>query len=162
MGKLTIEPDQKLLKNSLYKSMADCELVVRYFGIKRLVTENLGGSLRSILDGTCKVYQFITEENKDQFEDEFKRTIDGLHDIFKEDTFKVPSTGKLSRPLYDAMMVAYNLLPTPSISDRKKIIERLSSIRTDSEDYEVLAGKGNTADSIRERVSLATRILSGQ
>jgi len=31
------EPNGNLLKNSLYKSMADCELVLRYFGIKRLV-----------------------------------------------------------------------------------------------------------------------------
>lgn len=157
-----IEPDAKLLKNSLYKSMADCELVVRYFGIKRLVEENLGGSLRTILDNTCKRYQLIDETKEIEYEVEFKRVIDGLSDIFGENTFKIPSTGKLSRPLYDALMVAYSLIPQNSFSPNETIVDRLSNVQPESSDYEILIGKANTADSIRDRVKLAKQILSGQ
>lgn len=157
-----IEPDARLLKNSLYKSMADCELVVRYFGIKRLVKENLGGSLRSVLDKTCKNYQFIDETQELEYEAEFKRVIDGLYDIFGKNIFKIPSTGKLSRPLYDALMVAYSLIPENSLSSNNAIIDRLSSVQPESNDYEILIGKGNTADWIKDRVKLAKQILSGQ
>ncbi|WP_024299412.1 DUF262 domain-containing protein [Methylomicrobium lacus] len=158
--KESIDSDAKLLKNSLYKSMADCELVVRYFGIKRLVEEKLGGSLRSILDKTCKNYQFIDEAQEIKYEAEFKRVIEGLYSIFGDNIFKIPSTGKLSRPLYDALMVAYSLIPEDSISPKTAIIDRLSKVQPGSDDYETLIGKGNTADSIRERVELAKKILS--
>lgn len=154
--------DQKLLKNALYKSMADCELVVRYFGIKRLVVEDLGGSLRSILDKTCKTYQFLDGETLQKFGEEFRASVDGLSDIFGENLFRIPATNKLSRPLYDALMVAYSLLAENVVLNKVDVIRKLSAIVPDTPEYEVLIGKGNTPDSIKERVSLVSRILSGE
>lgn len=154
-----IEPSDALLKNSLYKSMADCELVLRYFGIKRLINENLGGSLRSILDKTSKAFQFIDESEKESLAEEFKRTIDGLYGIFGDQTFRIPSTGKLSRPMYDAFMVAYELVDKNNLKCAQDIKTILADIDTDTKEYETLIGKGNTAESIRERVDLAKDIL---
>lgn len=39
-----------LQNNALYKTMADCELVLRFFAIKETVLENRTGSLRHLLD----------------------------------------------------------------------------------------------------------------
>ncbi|MBU2965438.1 DUF262 domain-containing protein [Amphritea sp. 2_MG-2023] len=153
------EPSDELLKNSLYKSMADCELVLRFFGIQRLIATNLGGSLRSILDKTSKAFQFIKEEEKENLAKEFKSSIDGLYEIFGELTFRIPSTGKLSRPMYDAFMVAYSLIDTNMLKNRQDINSILADIDAHSKEYEILIGKGNTADSIRDRVNFAQEIL---
>lgn len=157
-----LDPNPRLLKNSLYKSMADCELVLRYFGIKRLVEENLGGSLRSILDKTNKLYQTIDEHKVSELEADFKNSIDGLYEIFGDQTFRIPSTGKLSRPMYDAFMVAYGLVPPAEIGKIELINSRLSGIGVDSNEYEILIGKGNTAESIRQRVDLAKDIITSK
>lgn len=157
-----VDPDPKLLKNSLYKSMADCELVLRYFGIKRLVEERLGGSLRSILDKTNKLYQLINDTEAAELATDFKDSIDGLYAIFGDQTFRIPSTGKLSRPMYDAFMVAYGLVPASEIGEAGSIKLRLSAIEVGSKEYETLIGKGNTADSIRERVDLAKDIIKSK
>lgn len=151
--------DPKLLKNSLYKSMADCELVVRYYGIKRLVVNDLGGSLRSVLDKTCKVYQYSTRQEIDKLKSEFIYSLEGLTKIFESNIFKIPSTNKLSRPLYDAMMVAYNLLTIDELDTSPKIIDRLTKVTPDTPDYDILIGKGNTPDAIKQRVILAKSIL---
>lgn len=154
-----VEPDEKLLKNSLYKSMADCELILRYFGIKRLISDRLGGSLRSVLDKTSKAFQFIDEEEKIKLDQEFKSAIDGLYDIFGGQTFRIPSTGKLSRPMYDAFMVAYGLIDSSNLKSPDSINSILVDVDVNSSDYEILIGKGNTAESIRDRVTFAKQIL---
>lgn len=154
-----ISPPQILLKNTLYKSMADCELVLRFFGIRRLITEGLGGSLRSILDRTAKTYQHANKNLLEDLRADFEFSINGLNEIFGDSLFTIPATGKLSRPLYDAFMVAYSLINTNEIADRDVIIKKLKSISLDSQEYEVLIGKGNTKESIIERVELAKSIL---
>ncbi|WP_341503692.1 DUF262 domain-containing protein [Gallaecimonas sp. GXIMD4217] len=157
-----IEPSSALLKNALYKSMADCELILRYFGIKRLILENLGGSLRSILDKTSKAYQFIDEAEKEKLAEQFKRSIDGLYEIFGDQTFRIPSTGKLSRPMYDAFMVAYELIDKNNLKCARDIKTILADIDPDTKQYETLIGKGNTAEAIRERVDFAKDILTAK
>lgn len=152
-------PSAKLLKNTLFKTMADCELILRYFAIRRIVTEDLKGSLRGILDRTAKQYQHATEKELEIHEIDFKNTIDGLYDIFKSELFIMPSTGKLSRPLYDAFMVAYSLIDKTKLGDHKKIDHIISSVQPGTKEYDILIGKGNTTESIKERIELATKIL---
>ncbi len=154
------EPQPSLLKNSLYKTMADCELIVRYFGIKKLIDDEIGGSLRSILDKTCLQFKDIDEEKQSELRESFIKSIDGLHEIFNDKLFRIPSTQKLSRPLYDALMVAYSGLEESSIAGKDQINDALSAISPDSTDYEILIGKGNTTESIKNRISLATKILT--
>lgn len=154
------EPSSGLLKNSLYKTMADCELVVRYFAIKRIVVEGLGGSLRSILDGTYKRFKGVDEIEKEAMKNDFIHTIDGLEKIFGDMLFTIPSTKRLSRPLYDAVMVAYSCLDNSRLDDSQTIVEKFKRVTPGGNDYEILTGKGNTADSIRERVALAKKLLA--
>jgi len=82
-----------------------------------------------------------------------------LYGIFGNQTFRIPSTGKLSRPMYDAFMVAYGLVDKDKLKASEAIKAELSTIDVNSTEYEILIGKGNTADSIRDRVALAKRIL---
>jgi len=153
-------PPQQLLKNTLFKSMVDCELVLRFFAIKRIITEDLKGSLRSILDRTAKAYQFYNDVQLEQLEHDFKDSISGLNDIFGDALFMIPATGKLSRPLYDSFMVAYSIMDKTSLAPKEKIRSRLEEIIPESPSYDVITGKGNTIESIKERISLAHVILS--
>jgi hypothetical protein len=155
-----IDPSPDLLKNTLFRSMADCELILRFFGIRRLITEGTTGSIRKVLDKTAKAYQSVDESQIKTFERIFLESLNGLHSIFGGDLFIMPSTGKLSRPLYDALMVAYSLVDSAQISPYDKIKEFLDGIEPNTPEYNILIGKGNTTEAIRERVDLAKNILT--
>ncbi|CAI2520532.1 Protein of uncharacterised function DUF262 [Serratia ficaria] len=153
------DPSPELLKNTLFRSMADCELVLRFFGIRKLITEGTLGSLRKVLDKTAKAYQTLDDNEVQELERIFLTSLAGLHDIFKDDLFVMPATGKLSRPLYDAFMVAYSLIDYSSVFSHEKIKNSLAQIEPDTTNYDILIGKGNTTEAIRERVELASSIL---
>ncbi|PLV58643.1 hypothetical protein NV64_14135 [Erwinia sp. B116] len=154
------DPSQELLKNTLFRSMADCELVLRFFGIRSLITQGTLGSLRRVLDKTAKLYQSADEEEINMLEEIFLKSLNGLHDMFGEDLFIIPKTGKLSRPLYDALMVAYSLINPLTLSPHDRVRESLNSIAPNSDEYNILIGKGNTTEAIKERVELAKHILT--
>ncbi|HBM3186952.1 TPA: DUF262 domain-containing protein [Klebsiella oxytoca] len=155
-----IDPSPELLKNTLFRSMADCELILRFFGIRRLITEGVTGSIRKVLDKTAKAYQSADENQIKTLENYFLNSLVGLHNIFGGDLFIIPSTGKLSRPLYDALMVAYSLVDPAQIASSAKIISYLHGVKPDTVEYNILIGRGNTTEAIRERVELAKAILT--
>lgn len=155
-----LDPSPELLKNTLFRSMADCELVLRFFAIRRLITEGTLGSIRKVLDKTAKAYQSADENEIKIYEKHFLDSIDGLHSIFGGNLFIIPSTGKLSRPLYDALMVAYSLVDSSQLVPAPKIRANLHGIQPNTDEYNILIGKGNTTEFIKERVELAKNILT--
>ncbi|HFP9403729.1 TPA: DUF262 domain-containing protein [Raoultella planticola] len=155
-----IDPSPDLLKNTLFRSMADCELILRFFGIRKLITEGITGSIRRVLDKTAKAYQSADENQIEILEKYFLDSLSGLHAIFGADLFVMPSTGKLSRPLYDSFMVAYSLVDPAQIASPAKIINSLNGVKPDTIEYNILIGRGNTTEAIRERVELAKNILT--
>lgn len=153
-----ITPSNKLLKNHLYKSMGDCELVLRFFAIRETIQEGLKGSLRKILDD-CMVRHMNDNDEKITFLSQlFLQTLSDLYQIFDEKPFLLPN-GKISSPLYDSLMVAYSSQKRNIIHKKDLIQSRLSEALADKYSYETLTGKGNSIQSIRDRVSLASSIL---
>ena len=61
--------------------------------------------------------------------------------------------------MYDAFMVAYGLVDLRNFKSSASINSMLADINVNSPDYEILIGKGNTAESIRDRVAFAKKIL---
>ena len=51
------KPSEELRKNSLYKRMLDCELVLRFFAFRK--SSNIKGSVRAMLDRLGRRY-FVT------------------------------------------------------------------------------------------------------
>ena len=147
--------------NALYKTMADCELVLRFFAIKETVANGRQGSLRRIMDATMSAHKGDPKGTVDQFEQEYRQVLNSLFDLFDGRPFVLPQTMRPSRPAYDALMVAsvlIGLVPTPG---RKAIInENFKAAAYDKEKYEILVGRGNTVDSIKARVDLAIEILT--
>lgn len=160
------EEEQKpasLIKNALYRNMADCELVLRFFAIKETIANDLKGSIRHILDKCMERHSKDAKEVVDQQEAEFLRCLHSLHNVFGQNTFILPKTGRPSRSLYDAMMVALSLNPDLQLVSRAAdIASALRSALDDRDKYELLVGRGNTVEAIRDRVKLAQEILRGE
>lgn len=154
------EPSESLLKNALFASLADAELVLRFFALRDAIVEKRAGSLRRILDRYMERKKDIEPTEVRALEYQFLSTLSRLVALFNQEPFRLPKTRRPSRPLYDALMIALSLDPTLKIEDRKaEIRAALSSSLGKPDEYDVLVGRGNTIDAVRQRVSLATQIL---
>ena len=154
-------PSDKLKRNNLYKTMKDCEIVLRYFAIKDVYLENKSGKLNRLLDGCMKKHQNDSEEMIECLYNEYIRNLESLKDIFGDKLFYLPTVDKLSIPMYDSFMVAYNLVDG-NTAKREDIILGLDNALNNIEQYETLIGKRATSQSIRDRVDLAVKILAGE
>jgi len=149
-------------KNTLYNTMKDCELVLRYFALKD--PENIRGSMKAMLDRAMEVK--LSEAQADQIEKEYKDRFSFLYFLFGTEPFILKSLtdGKerVSAAVYDAAMVAINRVwdqREKIISDKESVIQRMTTANLDEEKYEILVGRGNTAESVRSRISLMQDIL---
>ncbi|HHA2821222.1 TPA: DUF262 domain-containing protein [Stenotrophomonas maltophilia] len=155
------QPSAQLLKNVLYRSMMDCELVLRFFSIRNAVNGVLRGSLRQIFDQTMKMHAEDSEVEIKALRSAFETALARVVEVLGIDFHCLPS-GQPSRPLYDALMVAASNLPQLDLRlDSVAIRERLVAALEDAETYDVLVGRGNTLDSIKNRVNVAMEILLG-
>lgn len=152
---------KKLQSNALYKTMADCELVLRFYAIKETVLENRNGSLRRLLDKSMKQHARDSAATLGSLEQEFREVLSFLFNAFEGQPFVLPQTNRPSRPAYDAMMVATSLTGVSAIVGREDNIRgNFLQAATDPATYEVLVGRGNTVDAIKDRVTLAQRLLT--
>jgi hypothetical protein len=156
-------PDE-LAKNTLYRTMADCELVLRFFAIREALTEDRKGSLRRLLDLSMRRHTAAdTDASLSVLQDEFLSSLVALTELFDGKPFRLPSTTRLSRPLFDALMVAYSLVDEQrQLRPKNRVHADIAKALQDEDKYDVLVGRGNTLDSIRKRVALASSILFGR
>lgn len=152
-------------RNSIYRTMQDCELVLRFFAIRHVVRCGERGSLRRILDKTMYRMNNLHSDAIEQLKHIFINNLEKLIRIFGETAFHIPgsnNTLRPSRPLYDALMVAIDMLNEEDVRiDNHIAKERLKSCIDDQNKYDVLVGRGNTISAINDRVDLAIYILQG-
>ena len=155
------QPTTELQRNILYRSMMDCELVLRFFGIRDAVAGKTKGSLRQIFDRTMQRYSLLTEEQVDLLKTEFLGTLQRVTKAIGYG-FHVLPDGQPSRPLYDAILVAAHAQRMTNLEEKAEAIKaKLAAALAEPEQYDILVGRGNTLESIKERVALATTILVG-
>lgn len=155
-----INPERQ--KNSLYSTMKDCELVLRYFALRD--PDNIRGSMKSMLDRAMEVR--LTPDQADLAKKEFREQFKFLYDLFGKNPFAVPSRvdgrERVSAAIYDAAMVATNrnwLHRDEIAKNRGKVISRMKEAIDSDVEYEVLIGRGNTAESVKDRIDLLQKIL---
>ncbi len=155
-----VNPDRQ--KNSLYRTMKDCELVLRYFALKDI--GNIRGSMKSMLDRAMEAK--LTQEQANISQDEFKKQFSFLHDLFEGRPFVITSKTdgreRVSAAVYDAAMVAINrnwAARDNIMKNNDKVISRMEQAVQDDDEYEVLVGRGNTADAVKTRIELLEKIL---
>ena len=150
--------------NALYRSMKDCEIVLRYFALKD--EPNIRGSMRGMLDRAMEVAR--TEDEVDRARLEYMDIFSCLYALFDGRPFRLPSKGTkgytISVPLYDGLMVAASriLSANPSFEfDPKRVSATLATAVDDNEAYEVIVARANTAEAVRKRIDLMVSVLSG-
>ncbi|MBK5124972.1 DUF262 domain-containing protein [Burkholderia sp. R-69980] len=154
------EPAEELLKNPLFASLADAELVLRFFALRDAIENDGAGSLRRIMDRYMETNKELGTLDERVLEDEFMGLLGRLVALFDGEPFRLPTTNRPSRPLYDALMIALSQHPGTNIEGRQvEIRGALAAALEDSKSYDVLVGRGNTLDAVRQRVALATQIL---
>ena len=156
------DQSHELLKNPMYSSMADVELVLRFVALKDAVANGRTGALRRILDRFMDEGREIAKPAAEELQDDFESCATRLYELFDGRPFRLP-TGRTSRPLYDALMIALSLNPYLDLrSNAAAIKTALNNAFSDGAKYEVLVGRGNTIDSVHARVDLAAEILRSE
>jgi hypothetical protein len=155
------EPAEALLKNPLFASLADAELVLRFFALRDAIVNNRKGGLRRILDRYMESNKDLPTEQAKALEHEYLSLLQRLVDLFDGEPFRLPKTSRPSRPLYDSLMIALSSAPAIDLLARKQqILSSLNTALNDSSSYDILVGRGNTLEAARQRVDLANRVLN--
>lgn len=149
-------------KNSLYSSMGDCQLVLRYFALKD--PANIRGSMKVILDRAMNVE--ISEQQAEVLKVEYIERFSFLHELFQGRPFQLPPDDKgrirVSAAVYDSSMVAVNELWVQRdniVADADGVRARMTAALADRQHLIMLTGAGNTANAVRERIDLMRKIL---
>ena len=152
---------KKVQINALYKTMADCELILRFYAIKETILEDRKGSLRRLLDRSMELHAKESSAELELMEQEYREVLSFLFNTFNGKPFVLPQTNRPSRPAYDAMMVATAIVGVSAIDTRSQTIrENFFQAANNEASYEILVGRGNTVDAIKDRISLARKILT--
>jgi hypothetical protein len=150
---------EELAENPLFKRMADCELVLRFFALRN--KRNIKGSIKSMLDNCMRSNMSADPSKVNDYENDFMACIDLARDIFGENAFKIREleSGKVktSAPFYDAILIACDrqfehraALLKKKITLRRNIHAALGT----ADNYELLVGRANTAEGIKKRLDL--------
>ncbi len=149
-------------KNNLYRTMKDCELVLRVFALRD--PANIRGSMKSMLDRAME--SELSNEEAKAFAEDFRMHFPFLCDILGEKPFtiKFREHGKerVAVALYAAAMVALGRVwhrRDDVRSDIAGISERLAAAVAHDEHYELIVGRRNTAEAVRNRIDLLQTIL---
>ncbi len=153
--------------NTLYSTMGDCQLVLRYFAIRD--DDNIRGSMKSMLDRAMQSRIKISIEDAQRLKVEYLERLNFLYTMFDGRPFYLNADDKgnvrISAALYDASMVALNKLwaRAAEISEqRDRVRRRLTEALADPRTSVVITGQGNTAQAVRDRVKLLEAIFIGE
>lgn len=152
-------PSETLKSNIYFKRMTDVEIVLRFFAFCDL--DRVSGSVRAMLDGTMIRFKAANEGVVEASKTEFLFALDLCHEIFGNMVFRLPSASErrqpiLSRPLFDAEMVAFHLLRDRHeeiLLKKDEIKDAILGLASpESNDYELMVGRANTATAIKDRI----------
>lgn len=143
-------------KNRLYRTMADCQIVLRVFAL--LTDDDIRGSMRSILDRCMTKHQNATDDLLQDYRLQFLSVIEACHKIYDGEAFLLPpseqGTRRISIALYDANMVALyrrKARINDLIQKRDEIRSKISELLRTK--LALLTAKANTAQSIKDRIA---------
>lgn len=156
----------RLKQNQLYSTMGDCQIILRFFAFR--TAEKIVGSTKNILDTCMKENRHLPKEKITELRQRFTDVFMLCKQVFGEKAFRLPAekgrgNGPLSRPLYDAEIVALDHLydHAQKIKDAKSDIRRQIAAACDrgSSSYELIVGRPNTARAIKQRIEVVENII---
>lgn len=149
--------NSKREKNQMYKTMADCQAILRVFALKD--DANISGSMKVILDRCMKNNLGLTPDDLEPMRKQFIDVLKTSTSFFEGQAFLLPPNEKgkqrVSLAFFDAVMVAvwrrYDRLA--QMQDASVQIKQ-NMVKTLADNLEALTGKANTAASIKERIKV--------
>ena len=152
--------DEILKNNKLFSTMADCQIVLRFFAFKDPTF--IVGSTRNILDSCMERQRNLSDAGIKALRAEFTDSLDTAINVFGDRAFRVGQTstskGRLSRPLFDAQMVAINRLAqhkTGLIAKKAVVSEAILALTQETNpSYETIVGRPNTSLAIKSRIDV--------
>jgi hypothetical protein len=151
-------------KNTLYATMGDCQLVLRYFALRD--SSNIRGSMKAMLDRAMEERTSLPAEEVEGLKDEFISRLERAVSVFGPRPFLLPPDEKgrerMSAALYDASLVALHRRwehADAFSSAADPIKARLKQEFSIEESGPILTGQGNTAQAVKDRIELLERIL---
>jgi len=152
---------EQLSANSLFKRMADVEIVLRFFAFFGAKSK-IRGAVKSILDQCMVANQDVSEARIDEMRSAFLSAVELANGVFGRHAFHMPEkrgySKNPSQPFYDAIMVALYRLRSRAdelIAARKDIANAVREMfEGDNEKYELFIGRSNTANAIKERLDV--------
>lgn len=146
-------------KNSLYKTMGDCQLVLRFFALNDDI--HIQGSMKSMLDKCMQRNIDCTQEEAAQFEERFLSRLHFADELFDGHPFclTMPRRGVAYRPvagIYDGVMVALDEI----WRSREVLLRKKQRIQSDyvnlitGQGEGALTGSANTAADIKNRINI--------
>lgn len=162
-----IPTDASLLENNnLYETMADVELVLRFFVIQNYTS--ISGPLKDHLGNFMKIRNVEYGKNpmlKDQDENIFKKALVAAKKIFGTEAFRKPIDGKTSKrsaPLADAILYGCSKIEVSKFDSTKidKARKGLENLFKQNTDFLSAVSKGtNGKGAIATRVEAVERML---
>ena len=149
--------DEQRQKNSLYRTMGDCQLVLRYFALDN--DSHIIGSLRSMLDRCMERNLDASPEQCAVWSDQYLNTLRLADDLFDGKPFSLHTTEGEYRPLagiYDGVMVALGdvLESSEKLRTRKKDVQRAYSALVNARGQRgALTGVASTAQDVKGRIT---------
>ena len=150
--------------NTLYSTMADCQLILRYFALKD--DANIRGSMKSMLDRAMEERMGISEADANALGTEFRERFAFLHSLFDGRPFRLSrderGRERISAAVYDASMVAMEILwdkRNEIVAQKSAVQVRMAEALKDESRLTILTGQGNTARAVRDRITLMVNVL---
>jgi hypothetical protein len=154
-----------LRENPRYRRMQDCELVLRFFALRKKA--NIRGSVRSMLDRCMEDYLTATSSQLSELKEIFETRLKLAHDLFGTHVFQYMDEEKKwqrSQPLYDGVMVAIDrswAKREQLRSGKSGMLSRVNRLLKKPSAFDVIVGKPNTARAVKKRINLLCRAIVG-
>jgi hypothetical protein len=158
------EPERQ--KNALYKTMGDCQLVLRFFALDN--DSHIQGSMKAILDRCMERNADCSPVMAEEMKERFCSRLSLADQLFDGHPFSMSPPGSTTnyRPVagvYDGVMVVLDEL----WGNREKLLARKTDIQTayatlveTHRASGVLTGSANTAQDIRNRIGIFRTLFS--
>lgn len=156
--------DEDRQSNSLYKTMGDCQLVLRYFALEK--SEHIQGSLKSMLDRCMERNLDTTAEDCDGLGARYLTVLRLADGMFEGRPFSFRREEAEYRPLagiYDGVMVALGELIERRdrlMAAKQAVLQRYGEVMEGYRESGALTGMANTAADIKARIDVFRRIFA--
>ena len=148
--------DEQRQKNSLYRTMGDCQLVLRYFALSD--NTHIVGSLRSMLDRCMERNLSVSREQCQVWGNEYRLVLETADALFDGMPFSLHMKTAEYRPLagiYDGVMVALGEMheSREALLAKKEPIQAAYSKLVNRKGRGAFTGVASTAQDVKSRIA---------